>query len=136
MSGRAADEPPEFNVAETLESADLGSLYVAADAEVSERVQILTRRGNRSGATILRDVWAGQSGAQVARKLGISESAVSQRISAIRKLLPHFDEAIGVHRLAVKFVNNGNDLSESDLSFLADVRNRYRGGKGTQQLPF
>ncbi len=134
MNGRAAEAPPELNVAETLDREDLGGLYEAADAEVLERVQILTRRRDRTGAAILRGVWAGQSGAQLARKLGISESAVSQRISAIRKLLPHFDEAMGVHRIAIKFVNNDGDLSESDLSFLGNVRNRYRGGNSAQSL--
>jgi hypothetical protein len=43
MNRRAADEPPEFNVAEALDSADLGALYAAADAEVTDRVQLLTR---------------------------------------------------------------------------------------------
>lgn len=127
MNGRAADGPPEFNIAETLDSADLGALYAAADVEVSERVQILTRRGDRTGAAILRDVWAGHSGAGVARKLGLSESAISQRIAATRKLLPHFDEAMALHRTAVKFVNGRNDLSEADLSFLAGVRKRCMG---------
>ena len=131
MNGRAADEPPEFNVAETFDSADLDALYVAADAEVLERVRTLTLRRDRTGATVLQDVWAGYSQAVVARKLGISESAVSQRISAARQLLPHFDEAMGVHRLAVKFVNNDGPLSEPDLSFLGEVRIRYRGGHGT-----
>src|SRR6476659_6869892 len=110
MSLRAADEPPEFNVAETLDREDLGALYVAADTEVTEQLRILTRRRDRGGTTVLRDVWAGHSGAAVARKLGISESAVSQRISSIRKLLPLFDEAMRVHRLAVKFVNNDGGL--------------------------
>ena len=90
MSLRGANEPSEINVAETFDREDLGALYEAADAEVSERVRILTRRGDRTGAAILKGIWAGHSGAHLARKLGISEGAVSQRISAIRKLLPHF----------------------------------------------
>ena len=79
MNRRAADAQPELSIAETLESVELGALYAAADAEVMELACILTRRHDRVGAAVLRGVWAGQSGAQLARKLGISESAVSQR---------------------------------------------------------
>ena len=59
MNGRAADAQPEFSIAETLESVELGALYAAADAEVMERVCTLTRRRDRVGAAVLRGVWAG-----------------------------------------------------------------------------
>jgi hypothetical protein len=131
MSLRAADSPPELSVAETLESVDLGALYLAADAEVMERVRVLTRRRDQIGAAVLRGVWAGHTGADVARKLGMSESGVSQRVASFRAKLPRFDAAMSLHRLAVKFVNNDGVLSEGDLSFLGEVRIRYRGEQGT-----